>query len=531
MSTFQGLEVAKKALFAQQSALYTTGHNIANVNTKGYSRQRVNFETTSPFPYPSRVQPQIPGQIGTGVQIGAVQRIRDKFLDMQFRAENSRLGYWETKQEALSRMENLLNEPSESGLSSRFDLFWQALQDLADHPENSGARAVVAQRGLAVAETFNYLSLSLQEIQKDLKEQINYSIDDINSLLRQINDINQQIQKIEPHGFLANDLYDERDRLIDELSQYMNIKVHRRDSSDSALDIADGIVSIEVVQDNGMSFPEPIFLIDAENYPLAEAVKEIKIEPEKEYTPITSITIDGQIDENGNSNLLSKILNSSGRLSALMESYGYQMNGEVIGDFPEVMAELDKMAQVFAREFNNIHSQGINLEPETDADGNLIPNGGEFFVIKEGGGSEITAENITVRKEILDNPDLIAAGDPANGRRNGDNALELANLFDKPIGEEQGDPNFGNASIRQYYISLIGQIGVWGQEAETMRNNTEILQMQIDHSRMSVSAVSLDEEISNLVKFQHAYNAAARNMTAIDEMIDRIINHMGLVGR
>src|SRR5690625_3167035 len=135
MSTFQGLELARKALFAQQGALYTTGHNIANVNTEGYSRQRVNFETSTPFPVPSRVQPKIPGQLGTGVEIGTVQRIRDKFLDMQFRAEHSRLGYWDTKQEALSRMENLLNEPSETGLSNRMDLFWQSLQDLADHPE------------------------------------------------------------------------------------------------------------------------------------------------------------------------------------------------------------------------------------------------------------------------------------------------------------------------------------------------------------------------------------------------------------
>src|SRR5690625_4639032 len=134
MGTFQGLELSKRALFAQQNALYTTGHNIANVNTEGYSRQRVNFAASTPFPVPSRVQPQIPGQLGTGVNIESVQRIRNKFLDAQFRTEHSRLGYWDTRLEALTRMENLLNEPSETGLSNRMDLFWQSLQDLADHP-------------------------------------------------------------------------------------------------------------------------------------------------------------------------------------------------------------------------------------------------------------------------------------------------------------------------------------------------------------------------------------------------------------
>src|SRR5690625_676248 len=103
MGTFQGLELSKRALFAQQGALYTTGHNIANVNTDGYSRQRVNFETTTPFPVPSRVMPQYPGQVGTGVDIGTVERIRNKFLDMQFRSENSRHEYWRSEERRVGK--------------------------------------------------------------------------------------------------------------------------------------------------------------------------------------------------------------------------------------------------------------------------------------------------------------------------------------------------------------------------------------------------------------------------------------------
>src|SRR5690625_1187975 len=117
MSSFHGLEMAKQALFAQQAALYTTGHNIANANTEGYSRQRVNFKTMSPYTAPGRNRPEIPGQMGTGVQVGTVERIRNQFLDYQFRTENSKSGYWDTKADALSRMEELLNEPSDSGLS------------------------------------------------------------------------------------------------------------------------------------------------------------------------------------------------------------------------------------------------------------------------------------------------------------------------------------------------------------------------------------------------------------------------------
>src|SRR5690625_1455128 len=262
MSTFHGLEMAKQALYAQQAALYTTGHNIANANTKGYSRQRVNFATTTPYPSGSRNRPQIPGQIGTGVQVGSIQRIRDEFLDYQFRTESSRHGYWQTTASALRRLEELLNEPSENGLSQTLDEFWQSLQDLATNPENSGARSVVVNRALAVTETFNYLSETLESIRGDLQNQIKVTVSDVNSLLTQINEINKQIQAVEPHGYLPNDLYDDRDRLIDELSEIVSIKVHHIESSDSAVEHAEGIVRIELVDAQGLSLDQPpVFLL------------------------------------------------------------------------------------------------------------------------------------------------------------------------------------------------------------------------------------------------------------------------------
>src|SRR5690625_2520146 len=470
MSTFQGLETARKALFAQQGALYTTGHNIANVNTEGYSRQRVNFETTTPFPVPSRVQPQIAGQLGTGVEIGTVQRIRDQFLDAQFRAENSKLGYWETKQEALSRMEVLLNEPSDNGLSKTMDLFWQSLQDLAGDPENSGARSVVAERGLGLAETFNHLSKSLQAIQADLKEQMDVSVKDINSLLTQINNLNEQIQKTEPHGFVPNDLYDDRDRLIDQLSQHMNIKVHYDKSSESAnaSALAEGLVSIEILDSTGNSFgttdEDKIFLLEATS---DEPINALEIH----YDDKTGLVKGLSIGESGVEDNL-ELLQSIGSLNALIEAHGYVDGGEITGDYPEMLQALNTLAAEFAEAFNEVHGEGMDL----------------------------------------------------NGKK-GDNAHALLQVIDDSIDD------LTNTSARKFLIELIGNLGVKGQQANSMKDSTEILQTQVEHSRMSVSAVSLDEEISNLIKFQHAYNAAARNMTAIDELIDRIINHMGLVGR
>ena len=142
-STFMGLEASKRGLFTQQSALYTTGHNISNANTAGYSRQRVNMQATPGFPGTGLNAPTTPGFIGTGVEAGSVQRIRDAFVDRQFRQESNKLGYWESRSQAITQMEDIMTEPSDFGLNASLDQFWKSLQDLSTNPENSGTRKVV----------------------------------------------------------------------------------------------------------------------------------------------------------------------------------------------------------------------------------------------------------------------------------------------------------------------------------------------------------------------------------------------------
>ncbi|WP_188454138.1 flagellar hook-associated protein FlgK [Virgibacillus oceani] len=516
MSTFHGLEMAKQALFAQQSALYTTGHNISNANTPGYTRQRVNFETLPAFPTGSRNRPEIPGQLGTGVEAGTVQRVRNQYLDYQYRTENSKTGYWATKADALSRMERLMNEPSESGLSKVMDQFWQSLQDLSVNPENSGARSVVAQRGQAVAETFNYLSDSLNSIRTDLKSQIDVTVKDANSLIRQINSINDQIKNVEPHGYLPNDLYDERDRLIDELSGIVNIKVTYDKSSDSSLDIADGLATIEIVDDEGKSLnTPPLLLVDGKGGSFQEL--SVNYAGDDQSNAITQIMI-GNYDDDGNFTANETFdvaaFNSNGSLRGFIDSYGYTTGTNpavVTGEYTDMIDDLNLMAKEFAEAFNTVHEGGYGLDGSTD-----IP-----FFDKQ----NITAGNIKINSAILDNPDLIAAGqDGTSG--NGDNASALADVFDKELSFD-GE----NTSVKTFYESIIGDLGVRAQEANRMAENTGILRSQVQDQRMSVSSVSLDEEMANMIKFQHAYNAAARSMTAVDEMIDRIINNMGIVGR
>ncbi|MGL4521630.1 MAG: flagellar hook-associated protein FlgK, partial [Bacilli bacterium] len=225
MSTFGSLEVAKRGMNAAQAAISVVGNNINNANRPGYSRQRVDLVAGAAFPPVSMNRPQIPGQMGTGVEVGSITRSRDRLLDVQFRKDNNSLNFYNSRAEALSRMEDILNEPSSTGLSKVMDEFWKSLQDLSVNPSDTAARATVIQRANALAETFNYLNSGLESIKSDIKLNMETGVGEMNSILTRLKQINEQIGAVEPNGYLPNDLYDERDMLLDQLSNYLPIEV------------------------------------------------------------------------------------------------------------------------------------------------------------------------------------------------------------------------------------------------------------------------------------------------------------------
>ena len=245
-STFMGLETSKRGLTTQQSALYTIGHNIANANSLGYTRQRVNLEASKGYPATGLNAATGVGQIGTGVQAGSVQRVRDQFIDRQYRQETSKLGYWDARSTAISQMEDIMAEPSDYGLNESLNQFWSSLQDLNTSPESEATRKVVVQKGIAIAESFNYISSQLTQIQDNIASEIGVLSSDSNSILKQIASINEQIQTIEPNGYMPNDLYDARDVLIDELAAYYPIDVSYKKTGGNSQAIAEGIATVSL---------------------------------------------------------------------------------------------------------------------------------------------------------------------------------------------------------------------------------------------------------------------------------------------
>ncbi|MBO8164281.1 MAG: flagellar hook-associated protein FlgK [Brevibacillus sp.] len=518
-STFHLLEVSKRGLFAQQNALNTTGHNIANANTVGYSRQRANMQATRGIPVPGMNADRAPGQLGTGVQVTDLQRLREDFLDVQYRNENKRLGYWETRLDAVQKIEDIMQEPSETGLQKVLDQMWQSWQDLTQDPRDTSARSVVRERAIAVAETFASLYNHLDEVQKDLDNVLGVKVMEANSLARQIAELNAQIANVVPHGYQPNDLYDQRDVLLDQLSKLAAINVTYGEH---------GMVNVTM-----------------EGQELVTGRTSVPIETVRnEVTGFLDITLGG-----------AEFVPTDGSLAALVQSRGIatvetvEVDGQqqqvvtYSGLLPDYKKALDTLAINLAREINDLHRTGLSLTDIHNQQNNPgaplqdLP----FFVDADALKADpntkeypTSAGKMVINPAILASLDNIAAAQPEAGgtpEGNNQNALAIANLKYKVIPAGTGPYDFMESStIDDYYRGIIGELGVTGQEATRNTMNAETILGTVEDRRQSVSGVSIDEEMANLVKFQHAYNASARVMTSMDEILDKVINGMGRVG-
>jgi len=512
ISTFSSLEAVRRALFAAQAAIQTTGHNISNAGTDGYSRQRVDLVASLPYPSVGMNSPVIPGQIGTGVEVGDVERIRDQFIDNLVRQQATTTGYWQAKSDALSQMEDIMNEPTDQGLSSVIDKFWQSLQDLADNPTDSGTRSVVKQDAETLNDTFHSLANSLQTAQDDLKDQIDVNSTQINSLASQINELNKQIAQVEPSGYVANDLYDERDKLVDQLSQLANIQVTKTSSGGNASATADGIYTVKIVGSDNQTYT----LVDGQNFKTSQFSATVD-----DDTNTATVTIGGQ--EAGN---------VGGKIQGLIES--------VTVDYPKMMDSLDQMAYNLATSFNAQHEQGYGLTPDDpNAD---VPHGQDFFGWTDPETGEVieldsakgAAQDIDISDAIKQSIDNIAAagsedndgGSLGDGDNTNANALSDV-LTDLKMDFTTFDGETTNTTLKGYLQSTIGEMGVNANKANTMTKNSEILQDNAAEQRQSVSGVSIDEEMTNLIQYQQGYNAAAKMISVIDDMLDTLVNSMG----
>ena len=521
-STFMGLEASKRGIFTQQSGLYTVGHNISNAKTEGYTRQRVNMEATRGFPTAGLQTPKTVGHIGTGVQAGSIQRIRDEFTDRQYRQETNRLGYWDTRAKEIEQIESIMHEPSDFGLNEAFKLFWQSMQDVADKPTDLSARTVAIERAKHLSDSFNYMDKQIRQVQSNAAKQTEVVTDEANSLLAQIANLNHQIMKVEPNGYVPNDLYDARDVLVDRLNEIIPVTTERVPSGGNANEVAEGSLTLYFKDADGkktelvngkdagkLSLNGAGQAIDATGLPrlfdkltITEPIKD----PD---TPPKSVDI-SQKDFEPN----------KGELLSLINTFGYtDDNNDDKGLMPELLDKLDTMAKTFIKAFNEVLKEGYTLKAK-QADGTVVDS-------KKGTENLFTGESasdIGINDKFFKEPHLLTASGKPDEEGDNSNALKMANM------QHKGYADLDNGTIESFYQGVTGRLGVDGQEAIRSAKDSAVLQLSIANRRASVSSVSLDEEMTNMITFQQAYNANARMITVVDETLDKIINGMGRVG-
>ena len=520
-STFHTIEVGKRGLLAQQTALNTAGHNITNANTLGYSRQTVHLEAARPLSYPGLLKTTAAGQLGMGVEAVSITRIRDQLLDIEYRNQNTELATWKVKQETLSNIEGIVNEPSENSIATSISEFWNAWQQLSKSPSSAdlSSRTVVQQKAIALTETFNHISSQLSTLSDNLTARINVKVSEANNYISQIADLTQMITRVEGLGDNANDLRDKRDLLVDQLSVLGNVQVSEAQDSYQVtfgnIMVVDGMTSTAITADVAtvLTKGEIVGYVQSRDVHVAEYTNQLNIMANTLATGKVEVTIPaGTILPTG-------VIISGATVDA---------SGKLLADVKHTVDGL-----------NGLHKLGYTLaEPAS--------NGKDFFVTSDGTAT-ITAANIRVHSDILADLNNIAASmrtemvTNADGtiqnkvlQGNGDMALLIAGLAERkmnfnPMGTNGAITSDG--TFNGYLQTVIAQLGMDSEHATKMVDNGSLLVNHADGLRQSISSVSLDEEMADLIRFQHAYSASSRIITTMDEMLNKLINGTGIVGR
>ena len=554
---FSTLSSAKLGLLAQQLAIEVTGQNVANVETEGYSRQDVSFEANTP-----RGHIKYGGlhQLGTGVRIASIERAHDQFLFTQIMDEGDLTGSTEVKKEIFEQLEVLFNEGSGRSLNDALSLFFSSIHDLATNARGLPERVDLISKAEHLASTFNQTGNQLFTIQRNIDARIETEVAEINTLTTQIGKLNESIHANEPTSqYKANDLRDNRDRLVKELSKKIDIQLVQESDNQISLTLKDGTALVLKDQVFDLSTS-----INANN----ESFNDVYIDSGSTTKNITS-TIKG------------------GELRGYLDMRD-----------TEVESVLDKMnilSGSFIQEFNSIHREGFGIDGNSGLDfftpldvtvdhdvdntgtavvsmtnaspttisvdefeiaftgsneftlNNLTTNAssgtftfttGSTFNIKDGfavaisgtaaSGDKVTfsvsedaASLMSVSSTITADGQKIAAGTTTNG--DGGNALLMADLQNELVfNSVTWSSESGSFTFDEYYNAVVSTIGIESFSAQAILRQQEGVMLQLNSRRESISGVSIDEEMIKMIKFQQAYNASARMISMVDEMLDTL---------
>lgn len=462
MSVASLLSIARTAIAAQDAAVQTASHNISNAETPGYSRQRAELTASTPVRLPQYT-------LGTGVRVSDVSRSRDALLDAGYRSRAATAAGTGLRRDLLQQIEGALGEPSDTGLAATLDQFWGSWSDLAADPLSTTARGVVRQRGQQLADMLNGLSSQLADQRTAVETRLGGSIDQLNALGAQVAQLNTQIVAAESGGQSAPDLRDARDRAIDAMAQITAVRV---------LDHDDGSVAVVVGTNPVVDGPVA--------RPLAWQ----------------TVTVGGQTRHVvGFAGAASGFATIDGALGAMV--------GVLDGDLAEAAQGIRTLAGGVVSATNSLYAQAVAQDGTT---------GYQFFdaATFTSGGTVALASDVADPADILVGRTMGATGDTSI-------ALDMAALRDDPVPLLEADGSTRMQALGSRYADVVSSAAVAAHAADGGASAAETAAAAADTRRQSVSGVSTDEELTQLMRFQHAYAAAARIVNVADEMAKTIL--------
>jgi flagellar hook-associated protein 1 FlgK len=474
------LNIARGAMNANQLAMQVISHNMANVNTPGYTRQKVVLETQVPWNLNQL-------KVGTGVQVDSVIQCFDRYTTRAIIQNTSSLKDYESKALVLSSVESIWNETEENSLSQILDEFWNAWQDLASNPGGNAERTALLGKAEILTRRFNSLSQELGQVGQNLNTNLRAGVEEVNRLTGQIATLNVRIRTAEASQTTANDLRDQRNQLLEELSGLVGITYLEQDDGSLTVLTREGLLLV-----NGK-----------ESWDLS--------------TEGTSIYYNGI--ENDVSDRL-----TGGKMGGWLD-----LRDETL---PQYLANLDEMAGTLIQEVNNLHLAGYTLSGGTGMyffenlqTAPAIPNPGDYSG---------AAAYISLSSDVLGSPENIAAGGVSGAPGDNGNALNIAALqtdgslvIRKWTITDRGQSTTSNlqtGSLYDYYQGLIGELGIFTEDTNGNQDFTQSLLNSLAGVRDSVSGVNLDEELTEMMKVQHAYEAASKVISVVDQMMQTLLD-------
>jgi flagellar hook-associated protein 1 FlgK len=572
------LNIAQEAMLAHQKAMDVTGHNIANVNTPGYTRQALILESVEETPL-ARLK------LGYGVKADSVVQYFDSFATQSINQKASSLSEYETQKSVLDYVQSIFNDQGGYGLNQAMADFWNAWQDLSNNPGGIPERTALLQKAENMSSEFQIARNNLAQTQSQMNVNLTIGIEETNTLTEQIARLNQQIVQAEADGTRANDLRDQRNNLIQNLSQWIDISYWEKDNgavtvtTESGVALIDGDLSWTLSQQGDRIYwnniPNDISSqltggkigawLDLKYDILPQYIANLD---ELAGTIIHQVndlhyrgyTLDGQTNKYffNPSNFPSDVTYGTWGGTSIASSGGVYANTAPAGTFQFTVTSVAGTGQVGADAITLGWTGPGGTSGTINLDSSYVPgtlvNVSQGLQISLGSGTVVNGDtfsvgvvpgtpcpdyagasrSIALSSDVADNPRNIAASTSSDPLETGNNqnALAIQALCDEPASIKKWTymnrgltPTSGNSfeTLNEYYNILVGDIGTLTDEADGNQSFYESMINQLKNIRDTVSGVNLEEEMINMMKYQYGFMAASKLVSTSDQLLQTLL--------